>query len=254
MITAVVTGLAAAWLFDISTLEGLLLGSILASTDGAAVFAMLRGSTLRRRLARTLEGEAGLNDPVAVLLVIGFIDWIEKPRLRRRRHARSCSCSRSGSASRSARCSAASPGLPAASRGSPPPASTRSRRSRWPRWPSVAPTSCTARASSPSTWPGWRSAARRLRPSARSPRSTRGWPGWRRSAMFLVLGLLVFPSRSARSRQGHVARAHRRGRRARPCAVLVSTAFAGSRCARADGARLGRAARRRAGRARDASR
>ena len=40
---------------------------------------MLRGSTLRRRLARTLEGEAGFNDPVAVLLVLGFIDWIQKP-------------------------------------------------------------------------------------------------------------------------------------------------------------------------------
>ena len=72
-------GLAAAWLFDLTTLEGLLLGSILASTDGAAVFAVLRGSTLRRRLARTLEGEAGFNDPVAVLLVLGFIDWIQKP-------------------------------------------------------------------------------------------------------------------------------------------------------------------------------
>ena len=79
LITAAVAGLGAHWLFGISTLEGLLLGSILASTDGAAVFAILRGSTLRRRLARTLEGEAGLNDPVAVLLVIGFIHWIENP-------------------------------------------------------------------------------------------------------------------------------------------------------------------------------
>ena len=77
--TAVVAGLAASWLFDLSTLEGLLVGSILASTDAAAVFAVLRGSTLRRRLARTLEGEAGLNDPVAVLLVLGFIAWIERP-------------------------------------------------------------------------------------------------------------------------------------------------------------------------------
>jgi potassium/hydrogen antiporter len=77
--TAVMVGLAAAWLFDLSTLEGLLLGSIVASTDGAAIFALLRDSTLRRRLARTLEGEAGLNDPVAVLLVIGFIEWIEQP-------------------------------------------------------------------------------------------------------------------------------------------------------------------------------
>jgi cell volume regulation protein A len=79
IVTAIITGLVAAWLFDLSTLEGLLLGSIFASTDGAAIFALLRGSTLRRKLARTLEGEAGLNDPIAVLLVVGFIDWIEKP-------------------------------------------------------------------------------------------------------------------------------------------------------------------------------
>ena len=77
--TAVIAGLAASWLFDFSTLEGLLLGSILASTDGAAVFALLRGSQLKRRVALTLEGEAGFNDPIAILLVLGFIDWIQKP-------------------------------------------------------------------------------------------------------------------------------------------------------------------------------
>ena len=82
--TAVITGFAAAWLLDLSTLEGMLLGSIVASTDAAAIFAVLRGSTLRRRLARTLEGEAGFNDPVAALLVLGFIDWIQDPGLRRR--------------------------------------------------------------------------------------------------------------------------------------------------------------------------
>ncbi len=79
VITALLAGLAAAWLFDLRLVEGLLLGSILASTDGAAVFAVLRGSTLRRRLARTLEGEAGLNDPVAVLLVLGFMSWATNP-------------------------------------------------------------------------------------------------------------------------------------------------------------------------------
>ncbi len=78
-ITAVIGGLAASWLFGLSTLEGLLLGSIVASTDGAATFALLRGSALRRRLALTLEGEAGLNDPIAVLLVLGFIDWLTHP-------------------------------------------------------------------------------------------------------------------------------------------------------------------------------
>src|SRR3954466_6799871 len=77
--TAVITGLVAAWLFDLSTLEGLLLGAILSATDGAAIFALLRGSTLRRRLASTLEGESGFNDPVAVFLVIGFIEWIDTP-------------------------------------------------------------------------------------------------------------------------------------------------------------------------------
>jgi potassium/hydrogen antiporter len=76
--TAVICGFAAAWLFDLSTLEGMLLGAIISSTDGAAIFALLRESTLRRKLARTLEGEAGFNDPVAVLLVIGFIEWIEQ--------------------------------------------------------------------------------------------------------------------------------------------------------------------------------
>jgi cell volume regulation protein A len=75
-LTAIFAGLAASWLLHFSLLEGLLLGSILAATDGAAIFAVLRGSTLRRRVARTLEGEAGLNDPVAVLLVIGFSTWI----------------------------------------------------------------------------------------------------------------------------------------------------------------------------------
>src|SRR6185436_20899172 len=78
-LTAVFAGLVASWLLHFSLLEGLLLGSILAATDGAAIFAVLRGSTLRRRVARTLEGEAGLNDPIAVLLVLGFIDWIQKP-------------------------------------------------------------------------------------------------------------------------------------------------------------------------------
>jgi cell volume regulation protein A len=78
-VTAAIAGFAAAWLFDLDTVEGLLLGSIVASTDGAAIFALLRGSTLRRPLARTLEGEAGFNDPVAILLVIGFIEWIQQP-------------------------------------------------------------------------------------------------------------------------------------------------------------------------------
>src|SRR3954452_22165300 len=79
LLTAVIAGLAAWWIFDLSLLEGLLLGSIVSATDGAAIFALLRGSSLRRKVAITLEGESGLNDPVAILLVIGFIDWIQNP-------------------------------------------------------------------------------------------------------------------------------------------------------------------------------
>jgi potassium/hydrogen antiporter len=77
VLTAAITGLAATALFGFSTKEGLLVGSIIAATDGAAIFAMLRESTLRRKLARALEGEAGLNDAVAVLLVLACIDWIQ---------------------------------------------------------------------------------------------------------------------------------------------------------------------------------
>jgi len=79
VVTAVVAGLAAAWLLDFTTLEGLLLGAILSATDSAAIFALLRHSTLERRLARTLEGESGFNDPVSVLLVLGFIAWLRDP-------------------------------------------------------------------------------------------------------------------------------------------------------------------------------
>ena len=79
LVTAVVTGLAASWLLDLTLLQGMLVGAIVSSTDGAAIFALLRGSTLKRGLARSLEGEAGMNDPVAVLLVLGFIEWILRP-------------------------------------------------------------------------------------------------------------------------------------------------------------------------------
>src|SRR3954464_560548 len=77
--TAALAGAAAKLLFGFSTLESFLVGSILAGTDGAAVFALLRGSTLRRRLATTLEGESGLNDPIAVLLVVALIAAITEP-------------------------------------------------------------------------------------------------------------------------------------------------------------------------------
>ena len=78
-LTAAIAGVSAIWLLDLGILEGLIIGTAIATTDSAAIFAVLRGSRLRRRLAHTLEGESGMNDPVALLLVTGFIEWIELP-------------------------------------------------------------------------------------------------------------------------------------------------------------------------------
>jgi cell volume regulation protein A len=66
-------------IFDLTWLEGMIVGAAIAATDSAAIFAVLRNSTLEKRLARSLEGESGMNDPVALLLVIGFIEWIQQP-------------------------------------------------------------------------------------------------------------------------------------------------------------------------------
>lgn len=77
--TALIAGFAAKLIFGLTLLEGLIVGSAIAATDSAAIFAVLRNSTIEKRLARSLEGESGMNDPVALLLVIGFIEWIQEP-------------------------------------------------------------------------------------------------------------------------------------------------------------------------------
>ena len=79
IVTTLLTALAAYAVFDLSWLQSALLGAVVASTDAAAVFATMRYTRVRRRLARTLEAETGGNDPMAIALTIGLIDWIEKP-------------------------------------------------------------------------------------------------------------------------------------------------------------------------------
>jgi cell volume regulation protein A len=54
VVVAFITGVCASVLLGRPLVQGLLVGSILASTDSAAVFGLLRGSTLRRRLVRTM--------------------------------------------------------------------------------------------------------------------------------------------------------------------------------------------------------
>jgi cell volume regulation protein A len=77
--TALIAGFAAKLIFGLGTLEGMLVGGAVAATDSAAIFAVLRRSKLEKKLARSLEGESGMNDPVALLLVVGFVEWIQQP-------------------------------------------------------------------------------------------------------------------------------------------------------------------------------
>ena len=124
-VTAVLTGISAYYLFDLTWLDSILLGAVVSSTDAAAVFATLRFTNVSRRLARTLEAETGGNDPMAIALTVGLIAWIQDPGygfpdLRARSSARSGSACSSGSCSGSRR------------RGPLPGCRMRSARSR--RW------------------------------------------------------------------------------------------------------------------------
>ncbi|MGV3482779.1 MAG: potassium/proton antiporter [Planctomycetaceae bacterium] len=78
LVTAVITGLAATWILDISLLQGLLLGSIVGSTDAAAVFGVLRsgGVSLPKKIASVLEVESASNDPMAIFLTVGCIELL----------------------------------------------------------------------------------------------------------------------------------------------------------------------------------
>ncbi|SDP74529.1 potassium/proton antiporter, CPA1 family [Litchfieldia salsa] len=76
LITTSLVAVAAYLVFDISWFEAFLFGSIVGSTDAAAVFAVLKGQNIDNRLESTLEVESGTNDPMAVFLTITFIQLL----------------------------------------------------------------------------------------------------------------------------------------------------------------------------------
>lgn len=71
-VSFLVTGVGAWLLLDLDLVTGLLLGAVVASTDSAAVFSVLRTVKLPRRLVGILEAESGLNDAPAILAVLAL--------------------------------------------------------------------------------------------------------------------------------------------------------------------------------------
>jgi potassium/hydrogen antiporter len=73
--TAVVVAICAHFLLDVSwTLAGVI-GAALAPTDPAVMFSILGDKEIGGNTGTILEGEAGVNDPVGIALVIGMVEF-----------------------------------------------------------------------------------------------------------------------------------------------------------------------------------
>jgi potassium/hydrogen antiporter len=80
-LTAALIAAPAIYVLGVTPVEALLLGAIVSSTDAAAVFAVLRGQrlALKGRLQPLLEFESGSNDPMAVFLTVAFTQLLSQP-------------------------------------------------------------------------------------------------------------------------------------------------------------------------------
>jgi cell volume regulation protein A len=76
LLTTIIIGIAAKYVLDVSWLEAFLFGAIVGSTDAAAVFAVISGKNIKPKLSSTLEVESGTNDPMAVFLTLSLIELI----------------------------------------------------------------------------------------------------------------------------------------------------------------------------------
>jgi potassium/hydrogen antiporter len=76
LVTAAITAPVAKFVLDISWVQALLVGAVVASTDAAAVFFLInaRGLRLRPRVRSVLEVESGTNDPFAVFLALLLVE------------------------------------------------------------------------------------------------------------------------------------------------------------------------------------
>ncbi|WNS41271.1 potassium/proton antiporter [Paenibacillus sp. MMS20-IR301] len=79
LLTTAVTGVFARLVLGVPWAESFLFGAIVGSTDAAAVFSVLGGKNIDKRLTSTLEAESGSNDPMAVFLTVSLLEWIQHP-------------------------------------------------------------------------------------------------------------------------------------------------------------------------------
>jgi potassium/hydrogen antiporter len=76
-LTAAITGFGVWLLVDVDPVTAGLIGAVVASTDAAAVFSMMRTTRLPRTVAAILRIESGANDPIAVMLTVGLLATLE---------------------------------------------------------------------------------------------------------------------------------------------------------------------------------